>query len=396
MIPLKHRITFVLPPGRDWDAVEDSEEGVALVGGPFPRHDRHTYQAPALEGVELVMVLSGGLVPAPFTVGASPGVTTVVVPLPGVSAADAVGLVSAVFPWVDLLVDVHGALVHYTTANITALDFPVAVGRAEQVYARVRDGQFVVETYAESPREVFVPKGAASPSVELGLFHINQDASSPDDLALEGITYAGQIRPAMFHVVPRHLQAEAALNATLVATGLHPTVQLSLNATDAPAGNCELYLQWNLPKSVFLDPYQLPAAIRPILHSGNLDLELPEYAVDEWGQLMFAAVDLSSPVEVKLHLRYQQPGHDAVVEVPLPHVFWGCDHADPVQLNTPFDVFGAGYQHLFTNDTVFHHVQPGSTMAVDVPAGSASGTTGVVTTAAVLLASAYLLRKLVG
>ena len=200
------------------------------------------------------------------------------------------------------------------------------------------------------------------------------------DVGMSGIlTVLGESKtpsPTLFSFPSRHRASEGRFSTQFQSpTGLHPTLQLSMNTNGSPGEECRPYTYLTLPKAIFADRYQLDdnlflaskglAASR--YSSVPVDLEAPAYATTTWGSNVL--LELASPpntseawtAEVPLHLRYLQSSSigEQEVSVPYPVVFWACPADGDVDFtNNPFDRTHLGYDALFPKDTTFWHVEP--------------------------------------
>lgn len=233
---------------------------------------------------------------------------------------------------------------------------------------------------------------------EIGLF-MSDKISSPDDIVLSGIRVVLEddqepenVFKTMFHIKPRHRYLkELIASSNVEANGLHPIIstsispQLSTFPLDEDVEDCKLYYYIGLDKSLIFDRYQsTPINATVAAAYGNFDLELPEYKVDQWGsEVLFEYSSEHLPldkIDFTLHSRYQSPDNttiSSVVKNPLPQLFLGCNVKESNLLETsPFDnkmEFGGNYESLFTNNTVFYHIEhdSASNVELEIPHGSA-------------------------
>ncbi|CAJ0541937.1 Ff.00g083000.m01.CDS01 [Fusarium sp. VM40] len=264
--------------------------------------------------------------------------------------------------------------------------------------------------------------------VEVGIF-VN-DRSQPNmkenELGVAGVlSVLGDQKkpsPTIFTFPARHRRDESVFSSRFLApTGLHPTLQLSLNSNKVPSaeGECAPYAFLTLPKTIFADRYQLGDDL--FLASKNLttlrhttlpvDLEAPAYTTETWGSSVLLQLAPPDPkqeqpwsVEIPLHLRYLKPSASgqAEIEIPYPTVFWACQVQEET-LESPFDRLHVGYDDLFDRHTVFWHVSPqpegGSRLMnrVAVPVLKEEGMDSIRsgTAIAVTLGFAWVLWKLV-
>ncbi|KAJ6007690.1 hypothetical protein N7540_011666 [Penicillium herquei] len=115
-------------------------------------------------------------------------------------------------------------------------------------------------------------------------------------------------------------------------------------------------------------------------HSGETDLEAPDWAVNRWGSTWL--FELATPVEnefttersdwtatIPLHLRYLKPSESGYrsAHVPWPVVFWACSAEDRevgMGIN-PFDRTNIGYDELFGPRTFFYQLHPDADRLVE-------------------------------
>jgi hypothetical protein len=205
----------------------------------------------------------------------------------------------------------------------------------------------------------------------------------PQELGISGLLTVldqdSNPSPTLFTIPSRHRRAEGTFSAKFLSpTGLHPTLQITLDSNKSPAkdSDCSPYAYLTLPRSIFPDRYQLADEL--FLRSKNLtslqyvsksvDLEAPEYVTKLWGSAIL--LELSPPttskpepwsVEIPLHLRYLAPSRGGYqdVDIPYPAIFWACPAAKGTQFSTnPFDQANLGYDGLFEGHTSFWHVEP--------------------------------------
>lgn len=231
-----------------------------------------------------------------------------------------------------------------------------------------------------------------------------------------------QLSVTSFSFPLRHRLSDASFSTKFLSpTGLHPTLQLTISASQPPLedGECAPYAYLTLPKTIFADRYQLADEL--FLASKNLtatrysslpvDLEAPEYATKPWGSNVL--LELAPPkaskssawtAEVPLHLRYLKPTDTgyAETEVPYPVVFWACSTDETGWHRNPFDRPQLGYDELFDAGTVFWHVSPKPSPdgllknTVTVPVLQAQGASWIAlgTAAVVALGFGWVLWKL--
>lgn len=343
----------------------------------------------------------------------------------------------------------------------------VRVGRAATAssldlsYDTISHALKATATWAHQPQALAVaaPPGVArAHRVEVGVLAGSAGGDhpgavvEPHEIGMGGVlTVLSQDKkpsPVVFKFPARHRRARedagdddddaASFRADVVApAGLHPTLRLELlgGAAASPpplgagdGGTCALHAYLTLPRSVFVDRYQLADPL--FLASRNLsalrwlgqpfDLEAPDYVMSQWGSA--ALLELAPPeeeekttaagldpvwtAEVPLHLRYLRPaaGGYNTIEVPWPAVFWACTTEEGTKFpSSPFERVNLGYDGLFGPRTVFWHVdprpaEPGGRLAreIRVPVLDAdkAGWIGAGTAAVVLLGLAWIAWKL--
>lgn len=251
-------------------------------------------------------------------------------------------------------------------------------------------------------------------SIEVGLFKIDDNISSADDLVLTGIRVLLEphqaeksLHKTLFHVKPRHRYLESQAETTVRPSGLHPVVETRFSQvvepSDVDVDECKLYYYINLNRSLFVDKYQLGPDFQLVGLFGNSDLELPEYKIADWGtEVLLEAVGLKD-LDLTLHSRYQLPQTSESTDVTLekPIVFYACNVAEDEYLlvNSPFDnkgAIGGSYENFFTNDTVFYHFQlDQDNTLVNIPNGHTSlDRVNSITFGALGLGIVFLMYKL--
>lgn len=174
-----------------------------------------------------------------------------------------------------------------------------------------------------------------------------------------------------------------------------------------PPTSCELYLSFNLPRDIFVDPHEL--ALRRGEYEyrlwGSRDVEKPAHAVEE-GQVVLldltraATESLSRSkehrVDAPLHLRYAAPaeGGHAKVSMRSPVGFWACPwyegprHRahDSVLPKQVVETFGSNYSiHAIPRDMGVN-----ANLSVSVPVGNVAHLRFVESTSAVVLIACFI------
>ncbi|KAI5801624.1 PIG-X [Peziza echinospora] len=227
-----------------------------------------------------------------------------------------------------------------------------------------------------------------------------------------------EFKETMFSFHPRHQHNYGVYAGTFHnQTGLHPKFALSIQAGEPPEEECNLNAYFTLPKTFFVDKYQL--ADQQLLHSlglngfkgpyGEADLEAPVWTQSRWGSSFLLQIatpeNTTEPlqVELPLHLRYLEPasgGNNIPVEMPWPVIFWACPSTVWQKFHTsPFDRKNIGYEHMFGEDTVYHHLSPQgpvtfSTLGVPVLDLDHASMIKMGTAGLVLLGFLYIVAKI--
>lgn len=263
-----------------------------------------------------------------------------------------------------------------------------------------------------------IEQGPSSPSTrnELGVLRATPEpppATSPGEIQMEGfLTVLGQDespKGTLFSFQSRHqslsptqVESQQYTITFDTPTGLHPTMRItfpSLSSSTSssapqppinapPDSICTLNTYLLLPSVLFPDQYVFPTDpatpdplftsahnIQILRHlSGELDLEIPDYVVHQWGSAMLLELSTTnntqstSPqpeytVTIPLHLRYLPPSPTGYRKITVPHptLFWACtlptDSAVNFHVN-PFDRVYLGYDSLFDANTIFYHLEP--------------------------------------
>ncbi|CAN6597999.1 hypothetical protein TRVA0_001S05160 [Trichomonascus vanleenenianus] len=244
----------------------------------------------------------------------------------------------------------------------------------------------VIEVYWESRAQLAEELGIStmelpggSGKMELGLLHYDKLVGE-DEFRVKGLLRklgAKDYEKTMFFVSPKHRRSDVVFSADFhKPIGLHPRHEIAFSEVpQAPLPeNCKLYAKYNIPKSLFLDKYQLAdldrtttataASGKLIALWGETDLEAPVWTVPGWGsEAVIEIYPKSSQFEVPMHSRYEIPQEsDSHVyhDMPYPNIFWACKNPDPKQDS---EYPRLGYDSLFPQDTVFFHLKPNGTIS---------------------------------
>ncbi|KAF8543553.1 PIG-X [Trichophaea hybrida] len=216
-------------------------------------------------------------------------------------------------------------------------------------------------------------------NIEVGVLG-NEKPMDVESLTLGGFLHVvGSL--FLFTFASRHFQFPASYSlTTMKPTGLHPKLQLSISPSlKAPSEDCTLNAYFTLPRALFVDKYQLSSTNPQLLESlnikrlrgvnGETDLEAPVWGSNRWGSTVLVEIDhLRSTgqgglnVELPLHLRYLEPSYnstESTVRFALPSVFWACHSEEWSKMrNSPFDRSRLGWEYLFPDQTMYHHLSP--------------------------------------
>ncbi|QPG76005.1 hypothetical protein FOA43_003391 [Brettanomyces nanus] len=191
--------------------------------------------------------------------------------------------------------------------------------------------------------------------------------------------------PTMVYASPTHntLYGYQSKHELLHPIGMHPTYKISILNGDAKfpfeplqshgEGSCSLMFQLDVPKQIILDKYQLEhlkgkSFIDFHVHNGGMNLELPDYRIEEWGGSLTAELDESyitshnESFEIPLHLRYGKPlGSYEEFSMPKGELYWQCQMKDANQIVEAEESFYNEKNRLgidkFGQNMMFYHVQ---------------------------------------
>lgn len=275
----------------------------------------------------------------------------------------------------------------------------------------------VVRTYAADSKVTSVAPKNKDTYTEIGVFEVEK-RSTQDDLVLKGalVTLNDKdlpptsdttkfVQKSLFHIKPRHRILSENASIKFNNNGMHPVLEFGgvpPAPMDEDIAECKLYSYLLLDKSVFLDPYQVPSSMKVIAKYAPTELERPEYTTAECGdEILFEILDQET-FELTLNSRYLLPdtsSYNSVVPINAPSIFYACDvHTDAFLLNnSPFNAqfsVGGFYDALFTNDTVFYHVQTPKSYDVSIPhAWGHEVLVNIITLGALICGFAMIMRQ---
>lgn len=251
-------------------------------------------------------------------------------------------------------------------------------------------------------------------------------------MKIDSTTYTSKNRiikyqPTMMHASTIHkaLKGYSAKHEFVQPTGMHPIYkvelqQLNSKYTFAPLErdrheNCTLMFQLDVPKQIILDKYQLEhkcggSILDFQVHNGGMDLELPEYKIEEWGGSLTIELNESyimarnGSFEIPLHLRYGKPlGDYEEVRIPKGSIYWQCEMKDDKLIRETKNSFYNEKDRLgidkFMANTEFYHIRDSSVnkeLVVDVPTANLRDgyNTEFWTLIFIISATGYIMRAL--
>lgn len=249
------------------------------------------------------------------------------------------------------------------------------------------ESDLVLEIYWDNRRrmkkelgitETVISKVDADAKVEVGLLTLNPNHNMDDEeFGLSGVIRNldnKDFEKALFYTDLKHKKAAGSFTAKFeTPLGLHPKHQLSLESVEMPnRKHCNLYAKYTVPRSLFLDEYQLAdldrsnaatAATGKLIGVwGEKDLEAPVWMAPNWGSEAVVEIyhhdRLQFDFELPMHSRYEAPLlNDTSVQhdLPWPIVFWACQ--DEEEKASP-EIRSIGYETFFPEDTLFYYVAP--------------------------------------
>lgn len=434
---MRHRVTFIHSLTPEEQVVETLDEKHVTLSEGFnvAREDRYTFTAPDYKNVRALRVhinkgYEASTESLPFSYSYQIGLHFYVRPVAITSLEEreefytnSARLISDYFgvkpesqTWIPslgtLYVHVQEPLnMSFTTVNEelselkddwTCLDYHTS------------DNTASLKLFYPEARERTVNVTNCTDFTEVGIFSVDQQ-SARDDLVLSGARVVFNDAPdvdlvqkTLFHVKPRHRMTEE-MSIEYQKNGLHPVLSFGeapQHPVDEDIKGCILYSYFTLGKSIFLDPYQIPLGFNVLANYGTKDLELPEYAVKQWGNEILVEHNNTGafPFDLTLHTRYQLPSESSHKSVLLekPVVFYACEgQVDSYLLNnSPFDNKkspGCSFEKFFTDDTIFYHVLQRGAFTVDIPSPSQDfKIVNITTFTALLLGVSIIIYKLFG
>lgn len=431
---MRHRVTYIHSRGKENGIESLNSTHVAVVPGSS-REDKLTFDTPRSSHIRSIRVqvikpFEHSLRTTPFAYDYQIGLHIYIVPEPvpgpnerdifyeqvnevlqglfGISLQERDWILSlnSLYFHTSKFLEPQGFLSERLPANWDAIDYSV------------NDETAVLKSLQADLDSLEIDATDSPEYKEVGIFGV-EELTTRDDLVLSGVRVvfndeieadqeeSGFVHRTLFHIKPRHRQASP-VTMHYKANGLHPVISVA-NPPQRPEDDdiqmCRLYYYLSLEKSTFVDPYQVPDLLVPIVEYGTRDLELPEYAVEGWGNefLMQVDDDAEYPIDLTLHSRYQLPSNSSAYTNVLfdkPLLFYGCEVGSDAFLlkNSPFDnkaQFGGSYEKFFTENTVFYRVLEPGLVQLQVPnARGDASFVNLATLVAVLLGVLFIVPKL--
>ncbi|KAG5440534.1 hypothetical protein PCK2_000359, partial [Pneumocystis canis] len=155
----------------------------------------------------------------------------------------------------------------------------------------------------------------------------------------------------------------------LSPAGFHPKIRSKITIHESYKRNCSLYMLYYLPKSVFVDKYQLENLVQfntdniKKVHFiwGETNLEAPIWQVKKWGSILLLEVSNDPKdlffINLPLHLRYHPPKQDTydISYLPYPTAFYSCKSVGDTMIeHSPFLSSWDLFHQYFSENTTFH------------------------------------------
>ncbi|KAG5519878.1 hypothetical protein PMAC_000155 [Pneumocystis sp. 'macacae'] len=130
--------------------------------------------------------------------------------------------------------------------------------------------------------------------------------------------------PFMTFLSNDFLENSTVYSEILSPMGFHTKIRSKIVIYKSPKDDCSLYILYYLPKSVFVDKYQLEDLIQ-------FNIEAPVWKLQKWGSIILIETVLdhlntSFFVDLPIHLRYFPPKKDMFYtsNLPFPITFFSC------------------------------------------------------------------------
>ncbi|PRT53122.1 Protein PBN1 [Wickerhamiella sorbophila] len=238
----------------------------------------------------------------------------------------------------------------------------ITSGYANEYLTGVEANDLVIEAWY-SRADWFETIEKTGDKTEVGFLSVDK-MSTPADKTLYGFVHnvGVDVNRIMFHQVPSFRRVPGkAVGRFDDPHGLHPVFKLDLHVAkyNIPYG-CKLFAQLDLPKSLFIDKYQMGdlPRVQPPLENlgvwGETDLEKPVWQTSKGSTALFRLLGngYNETYQIPIHSRYEEPSPalhiDHLIGDPL--VFWACQDDDFPQQHVP----GLSFESIFPQDTVYH------------------------------------------
>lgn len=238
----------------------------------------------------------------------------------------------------------------------------ITSGYANEYLAGVEADDLVIEAWY-SRADWFETIEKTGDKTEVGFLTVDK-MSTPADKTLYGFVHnvGVDVNRVMFHHIPAFRRVPGqAIGRFDDPHGLHPVFKLEFHTqrNSIPYG-CKLFAQLDLPKSLFVDKYQMGdlPRVQPPLENlgvwGETDLEKPVWQATQGSTALFRldGKGYNETYHIPIHARYEHPSTalhiDHLMADPL--IFWACQDDDFSQQHVP----GLTFESVFPPDTVYH------------------------------------------
>ncbi|CCJ30167.1 unnamed protein product [Pneumocystis jirovecii] len=176
--------------------------------------------------------------------------------------------------------------------------------------------------------------------------------------------------PYMTFFSNNFLENSTVYSEILSPVGFHTKIRSKIVINKSLKDYCSLYILYYLPKSVFVDKYQLQDLVQ--FNIGNLkkvhfiwgetNLEAPVWKLQKWGSVVLIEtvsnhLNTSFFVDLPIHLRYFPPKKDMFYtsDLPFPISFFSCESIQDVNtIQTPFTSSWELFHQHFPQNNTFH------------------------------------------
>jgi len=262
------------------------------------------------------------------------------------------------------------------------------------------------------------------------LFEVDSNDQS-HDRSLEGVRASLkestdlELIPTLIFPMPQQVlhHGWSTIHEFIKPHGMHPVYSVTLIDNSLfpfePETKCKLRFDIDLPKQFIVDKYQLEGLIGRVgdtscikslelSNNGDIDLELPDYKVEEFGSTVHLVLDercvvTNNGFQLPLHLRYGAPNNSGVqkVKITAGELYWSClvnDKARWSSITHSFHYEDGTLGKSKLEDSIewrYYHIQnkASSKLEIDLPVGQITHLKFVEigTLLVVLMSSIYIL-----